>query len=74
MRPLGCSYAGSAADRAVLQEHDFWVAGSGAGCGGRRGRRVRPHVVLSSYETVLRDQGLFQSVEWESVVIDEGEL
>jgi len=48
--------------------------GVGGGRGqGRRGRRVKPHVVLSSYETILRDQSLFQSIEWDSIVIDEGE-
>lgn len=58
-------YAGSQADRDVIKRFDLWVPGS-------RGRRLKPHIVLSSYETILRDQTLFQSIEWESVVVDEG--
>lgn len=61
-------YAGSAADRAACQKHDLWIPGSGRG---RASRRVKPHVVLSSYETVLRDATLFAAIQWETVIIDE---
>jgi superfamily II DNA or RNA helicase len=61
-------YAGSAADRAACQKYDLFVPNSGRG---RRGRLVKPNVVLSSYETVLRDASLFTSIYWESVIIDE---
>ena len=71
-------YAGSAADRAIAQKHDLWIAGSGGGGdgdggarGGRRVRKVKPHVILSSYETVLRDASLFESIGWETIIIDE---
>jgi superfamily II DNA or RNA helicase len=63
-------YAGSAADRAACQKYDLFVPGSGGGRG-RRGRLVKPNVVLTSYETVLRDASFFTSISWESVIIDE---
>ena len=61
-------YAGSAADRAACQKYDLWIPGSRRG---QSGRRVKPHVILSSYETVLRDATLFASIQWETVIIDE---
>jgi SNF2 family DNA or RNA helicase len=64
-------YAGSAADRAACQKSDLFVPGSSGGGRGRHGRLVKPNVVLSSYETVLRDASLFGSISWESVIIDE---
>ena len=60
-------FSGGAADRDVLRAHDLWLPRAAGGP-----RRLRPHVLLASYEAVLRDAPLFQSVEWESVVIDEG--
>lgn len=63
-------YAGSAADRAACQKFDLFVPGSSGGRGGR-GRLVKPNIVLSSYETVLRDASLFASIYWATVIIDE---
>lgn len=60
-------FSGGAADREVLRKHDLWLPRAAGGP-----RRLRPHVLLASYEAVLRDAPLFQSVEWGSVVIDEG--
>lgn len=34
-------------------------------------RILKPHVVLTSYETILRAANLFRSIEWETVIIDE---
>ncbi|KAH7617240.1 putative Chromodomain-helicase-DNA-binding protein 7 [Nannochloris sp. 'desiccata'] len=64
-------YAGSAADRAACQKYDLFVPGSSGGGRGGRGRLVKPNVVLSSYETVLRDASLFASIYWTTVIIDE---
>ena len=49
-------YAGGAEDRQAIQKHDLYFNEANAG----RRRRVKPNIVLSSYETVLRDKGLFQ--------------
>ena len=64
-------YAGSAADRAACQKYDLFVPGSSGGGRGGRGRLIKPNVVLSSYETVLRDASLFASIYWTTVIIDE---
>lgn len=63
-------YAGGQADRDAALKHDMYFPGSKK----RGGRAVKPHVVLSSYETVLRDQGLFKGIRWETVIIDEVRL
>lgn len=68
-------YSGSAADRSVIQKYELWVHDDVEKRGGSRGTRVvKPHVVLSSYEMVLRDQLLFQGITWETIIIDEGTL
>ena len=54
-------YAGCAADREVARKRDlFFPPGLVAGGGGRARRMVKPNVVLSSYETVLKDQMLLK--------------
>jgi hypothetical protein len=42
-----------------LQRHDLFFSSAATGGGRRRGRVVKPNVVLASYETVLKDRGLF---------------
>ena len=54
-------YAGCAADREVARKRDlFFPPGLVGGGGGRARRMVKPNVVLSSYETVLKDQMLLK--------------
>ena len=44
----------------ALQRHDLFFNSTATGGGGRRrGRVIKPNVVLASYETVLKDRGLF---------------
>ena len=50
-----------------LQRHDLFFSSAATGGGGggrRRGRVVKPNVVLASYETVLKDRGLFTVGGW----------
>ncbi len=56
-------YAGGAADRAVIREHELYYEGGG--------RTPKFNVLLASYETVLRDKALFKSISWETVIVDE---
>ena len=56
-------YAGGAADRAVIREHELYHAESG--------RTPKFNVLLASYETVLKDKALFRSIQWETVIVDE---
>ncbi|KAL4858846.1 Chromodomain-helicase-DNA-binding protein 6 [Chlorella vulgaris] len=64
-------YAGSQADRELIQRHDLYFPSSDGNGKRRKARTVKPNVVLSSYETVLRDSGLFRSIFWRTVIIDE---
>jgi SNF2 family DNA or RNA helicase len=67
-------YAGSAADRAVIQKHDlFQPAQKVLGRGGRepRVRELKPDAVLTSYDTLLRDRTLFAAMRFDTVVVDE---
>jgi hypothetical protein len=41
-----------------LQDHDLFFPAADAG-GRRRARLIKPNVILTSYETVLKDRGLF---------------
>lgn len=58
-------YAGSAVDRSVIQKHDLWLVDES------NKKVVKPHVVLTPYEILLKDKSLFQSIVWETVIIDE---
>lgn len=60
-------YAGSSSDRAVIQKYDLWVPGPGR----KRDRQVKPDVILTSFDTLLRDRTLFQEIYFDSVIIDE---
>lgn len=55
-------YCGTAADKAVINEYELYCSGS---------RVIKPDVVLSSFEHVMKDAELFQSIDWETMVIDE---
>ena len=62
--PQNCVvYAGGAADRAVIREHELYHADGS--------RTPKFNVLLASYETVLRDKALFKSISWETVIVDE---
>ena len=65
-------FAGSAADRAVILEHEFYHTGKaaaaaallgGGGGSGRGGKEVKFHVLLTSYET-LRQVRVCVCVWW----------
>ncbi|KAG2440284.1 hypothetical protein HXX76_004395 [Chlamydomonas incerta] len=72
-------FAGSAADRAVILEHEFYHTGKaaaaaallGGGGGGRGGKEVKFHVLLTSYETLRQEKSLFKSIPWAAAVFDE---
>ena len=70
------SYYGSAAARQVCLRSEFFYGddGSGVGRGGRRGTQklLKAHVVITSYEIALAEQGVLKQVAWEALVVDEG--
>jgi hypothetical protein len=49
-------YAGSSADRQLIQQHEFWY--------GRPGGPTRFNVLLASYETVLHDKWVAGQRRW----------
>ena len=59
------SYYGSAAARQVCLRSEFFYGddGSGVGRGGRRGTQklLKAHVVITSYEIALAEQGVLSS-------------
>lgn len=61
-------YAGGQADQRIIREHEFYFPSA-------RGRRAsgpyRFNVLLTSYETMLRDKAVFKDIKWETVIIDE---
>lgn len=60
-------YFGTAEDKKIINMHEFWCMKNGL-----KTRIVKPDVVLTSYEHVLRDARVFQSIAWETMIIDEG--
>lgn len=56
-------YCGNARDKRIIQTYEMWCDGVD--------KLVKPDVILSSYEHVMRDSAFFQSIEWETMVIDE---
>jgi len=56
-------YCGTANDKKIIQTYEIWCEGGD--------NVVKPDVILSSYEQVMRDAGFFQSIEWETMIIDE---
>ncbi len=44
-------FAGSAKDRDLIEEYEFYRSGGG---GSKRGREVKFHVLLVSYDTLLK--------------------
>ncbi|GLC56571.1 hypothetical protein PLESTB_001122300 [Pleodorina starrii] len=69
--------AGSAGDRAMIAEHEFYLpaatsgSGGGGGRGGSRGREIKFHVLLVSYDTLLKERHLLRSLPWSAAVFDE---
>lgn len=58
-------YSGNVRDREILRHYELWPLGRGSET------PIKPDVVLSSYEMVLRDSSIFQSITWETIVVDE---
>ena len=58
---------GTPAARQVITDYELWQ-----NVGNSRKRVSKPDIVLTNYETVQNDQALFRSIEWESLVLDEG--
>ena len=55
-------YCGTAKDKAVIKEYDMYCAGTDV---------IKPDVVLSSFEHVMKDAEFFQGIMWETMIIDE---
>ena len=55
-------YCGNAKDKAVINEYELYCEGS---------RVIKPDVILSSFEHVMKDAEMFQGIDWETMVIDE---
>ncbi|KAK9833308.1 hypothetical protein WJX81_005199 [Elliptochloris bilobata] len=60
-------YAGDAADRALIQEHELRFAGDP-----KSSKRAKFNILLASYEMVAKDASVFQRYTWETVIVDEG--
>lgn len=56
-------YCGNAKDKKIIQTYEMWCEGAD--------NLVKPDVILSSFEHVMRDSGVFQSISWETMIIDE---
>jgi len=67
-------YNGSAADREIIRDHEFWYKSSSR-YKGKTTRaaagRLKFDVLLASYEMVRKDRKVFQDIDWETVIIDE---
>ncbi|KAK9815748.1 hypothetical protein WJX72_008847 [[Myrmecia] bisecta] len=59
-------YSGSAADRQLIQTYEFRYLGDKAAA-----PRKKFNVLLTSYEYVLKDRAVFESITWATVIIDE---
>lgn len=59
-------YCGTRDDKSVILKYEVWCENEG-----KRTKIVKPDVVLSSFEHVMRDASFFQGIEWESMIIDE---
>jgi len=59
-------YCGNANDKQIIDNHEIWCKRDG-----RKVQIVKPDVVLSSYEHVMRDASFFKKIEWETMIIDE---
>ncbi|KAG2496454.1 hypothetical protein HYH03_005678 [Edaphochlamys debaryana] len=62
-------FAGAAADRAMIHEYEFYRSGSGSGSKGKQ--QIKFHVLLTSYDTLLKERPLLRSVPWAAAVFDE---
>lgn len=59
-------YCGNANDKQTIHNYEIWCKRDG-----RKVQIVKPDVVLSSYEHVMRDATFFKKIEWETMIIDE---
>ena len=64
-------YSGNARDRDIIRRYELWPEGTNESGARSHRRSIKPDVVLSSYEMVLRDASVFQSIPWETLIIDE---
>ena len=60
-------YAGGVADQRIIRDHQFHFPNSK----GRSRGPYRFNVLLTSYETMLRDKAVLKDIKWETVIIDE---
>jgi SNF2 family DNA or RNA helicase len=58
-------YCGTAEDKKVIHKWEIWCNND------RKTNVVKPDVILSSYEHIMRDGTFFQNIEWETMIIDE---
>lgn len=58
-------YCGTAEDKKVIHKYEIWCKND------RKSKVVKPDVILSSYEHIMRDGAFFQNIEWETMIIDE---
>ena len=64
-------YAGSAPDRAVIQECELFFQGPKSGSRSYASDEVKVDVLLVSYEMLVKDSALFKRIEFAAVVFDE---
>ncbi|KIY92825.1 chromodomain-helicase-DNA-binding protein [Monoraphidium neglectum] len=65
-------YAGARADRDIIRATEFWHRGGSSGRGDPKpdfGPKF--HVLLTSYETVLKDTAAFRGFKFEAAILDE---
>lgn len=71
-------YAGSSADRAIIQQHEFYydstVSSKGSSSRGGSGDASRPvkfNALLVAYEMLLKEKTLLSRIQWAAAVFDE---
>ncbi|CAK0786707.1 hypothetical protein CVIRNUC_009921 [Coccomyxa viridis] len=57
-------YTGSKHDRQIIRKHEFYYEG-------RSHKTLKFDVLLTSYETVLRDSSVFVGIKWKTMIADE---
>lgn len=61
-------YAGTAADREVIQKHELY------GMTGKQRTGIKFNVLLTSYEMLLRDEKILGRISYDTVIIDEAHV
>ena len=64
-------YAGTAADRQAIRDYELEYVYDNKSRNVRGVKQWKFTVLLTSYETVRQEAGLFQSITWATVIIDE---